>query len=244
MKWFKHDVDASNDSRIRKLKRKFGMEGYGIYFNTLELVARGFESNLGMLPIEWDDDALEMEFETTPDKIRTVFKYMVQIGLFEETNGQLFNPKIVNRCDDYTARLLRKENIQAQSTDNVRTSSDSVCESPLRNRSRDRNRSRLEVEKREASPAQSTRGFFDNTINQTDEFHLFVQSIAQKHHLPPEAVRMEVLKFTNYWTELNKSGTKQRWELEKTFEVNRRLMTWFSRVRDFNNIKEAKGITL
>jgi len=39
-------------------------------------------------------------------------------------------------------------------------------------------------------------------------------------------------KFCNYWTEKNKSKTKMRWELEKTFEIMRRLVTWASRDND------------
>lgn len=33
-------------------------------------------------------------------------------------------------------------------------------------------------------------------------------------------------KFFNYWSELNKSGTKMRFELEKTWEIEKRLTTW------------------
>lgn len=35
--------------------------------------------------------------------------------------------------------------------------------------------------------------------------------------------------FFNYWTEKNKSGTKMRFELEKTWETAKRLQTWASR---------------
>jgi len=42
-------------------------------------------------------------------------------------------------------------------------------------------------------------------------------------------------KFCNYWTEKNKSRTKMRFELEKTFEISRRLVTWAS--RDVNIVK-------
>ena len=35
--------------------------------------------------------------------------------------------------------------------------------------------------------------------------------------------------FFNYWTERNKSGTKMRFELEKTWETAKRLRTWASR---------------
>ena len=33
-------------------------------------------------------------------------------------------------------------------------------------------------------------------------------------------------KFFNYWSELNKSGTKMRFELEKTWEIEKRLANW------------------
>ena len=44
--------------------------------------------------------------------------------------------------------------------------------------------------------------------------------------------RKEANKFHSYWTEPNKSKTKLRWELEKTWDTKRRLQTWFSRIRD------------
>lgn len=37
--------------------------------------------------------------------------------------------------------------------------------------------------------------------------------------------------FYDYWSELNKSGTKMRYELEKTWELPRRLATWANRER-------------
>jgi len=47
-------------------------------------------------------------------------------------------------------------------------------------------------------------------------------------------IRKEVDKFISYWTEPNKSGTRVRWEMEKTFEVYRRLVTWLSRSEIFS----------
>jgi hypothetical protein len=48
--------------------------------------------------------------------------------------------------------------------------------------------------------------------------------------------------FYNYWTELNKSGSKMKYELQQTFEVGKRLATWAGRdktggsVLSFDNI--------
>lgn len=39
----------------------------------------------------------------------------------------------------------------------------------------------------------------------------------------------EIKSFSDYWTELTHTGLKQRWECQKTFEVEKRLRTWFNR---------------
>ena len=40
--------------------------------------------------------------------------------------------------------------------------------------------------------------------------------------------------FLSYWTELNRSGTKMRFELQKTWETKRRLQTWLKNSKKFN----------
>lgn len=44
---------------------------------------------------------------------------------------------------------------------------------------------------------------------------------------PKEMIRA----FFDYWSELNKSETKMRYELEKTWELPKRLSTWANRER-------------
>ena len=46
--------------------------------------------------------------------------------------------------------------------------------------------------------------------------------------------------FCSYWTEPNRSRTKLRYELEKTFEIKRRLVTWASRDKDFQKTETPK----
>lgn len=45
-------------------------------------------------------------------------------------------------------------------------------------------------------------------------------------------------RFYNYWTELNQSKTKMKFELEKTFEISKRLNTWSSNELKFSNAKK------
>ena len=42
-----------------------------------------------------------------------------------------------------------------------------------------------------------------------------------------------IREFFDYWSELNRPGTKMRYELEKTWQTSRRLVTWASREKNF-----------
>ena len=43
-----------------------------------------------------------------------------------------------------------------------------------------------------------------------------------------------LVKFYSYWTEKNKSGTRMRFEIEKTWDLSRRISTWAARDNSFN----------
>ena len=45
-------------------------------------------------------------------------------------------------------------------------------------------------------------------------------------------VRM-IQEFVDYWTEMLPNGKKQRWQKQKAFDVNRRLISWAK--RDYNS---------
>ena len=62
--------------------------------------------------------------------------------------------------------------------------------------------------------------------------------------VPADVSLAEVKKFVSYWTEPNKSGTKQRWELEKVFDLQRRLQTWLNNVSKFthNNTPKIRSL--
>ena len=57
-----------------------------------------------------------------------------------------------------------------------------------------------------------------NINKRKDDFERKVQSLDFDY-----TTKME---FIDYWTETNKSGTKMRWELEKTWDLNLRMKRW------------------
>ena len=72
---------------------------------------------------------------------------------------------------------------------------------------------------------------------EAESTRLFLREVESKYQgSKKDIIWREIQKFTNYWTELNGSGTKQRWQTEKTFEVDRRLVTWFGNVKEFKQV--------
>lgn len=65
---------------------------------------------------------------------------------------------------------------------------------------------------------------------------IFVSEVWQYGEQYPD----DMLKqFIAYWTEKNKSKTRMRFETEKTFEVNKRLVTWANRSKDYGAKKDV-----
>lgn len=62
--------------------------------------------------------------------------------------------------------------------------------------------------------------------------HDFKASVSQYSTDYPTQMLKE---FFDYWSEPNRSGTKMRWELEKTFDVGRRLARWANNSRNYGN---------
>ena len=76
-----------------------------------------------------------------------------------------------------------------------------------------------------------------NVINKNSKANLEIRSLAFKNSLIPfkNKYQIDLLKnFFEYWTEPNPSKTKMRFELERTWSIERRLTTWASRQKDFN----------
>lgn len=59
--------------------------------------------------------------------------------------------------------------------------------------------------------------------------------------IPQTFVIREMVKFKNYWTEPSQNGKKVRWELEKFFDVKRRLGTWFRKAAETSKNTNRAG---
>ncbi len=86
------------------------------------------------------------------------------------------------------------------------------------------------------TPAEEAKEFFNHEARQL----AVVVHLMQKG-IPEKVAAEEVLKFVSYWTERTKSGLKQKWETEKTFELSKRFGRWFKNYKTFNDKSQTKG---
>jgi len=106
MKWFKHDSDASNDAKLKKLRLKYGAQGYGIYWYCLELIARNVEKHNLTFELEHDAELIADDFKLSAELVQHIMTYMVELELFENTDGIISCLKMATRTDEYTQKLL------------------------------------------------------------------------------------------------------------------------------------------
>lgn len=118
MKWFKHDSDASNDAKLKKLRLKYGAQGYGIYWYCLELIARNVEKNNLTFELEHDAELIADDFKLSSELVQHIMTYMVDLGLFENLTGVITCLKMASRTDEYTQKLIQSIK---KTNDNVTT---------------------------------------------------------------------------------------------------------------------------
>lgn len=81
------------------------------------------------------------------------------------------------------------------------------------------NLSSTPITKKDDSNNTSVNSTSNNIYKRKDDFERKVQNLKNYDYI----TKME---FIDYWTEKNKSGTKMRWELEKTWDLNLRIKRW------------------
>ena len=88
-------------------------------------------------------------------------------------------------------------------------------------------------EKEALTPSQEMKLF----LEEREYLDKIATAIIRKSNASPDIIIRELLKFRSYWSELNGTGQKQRWQLEKTFELKRRIAKWFNNAAKFNQSK-------
>lgn len=81
------------------------------------------------------------------------------------------------------------------------------------------------VTKERAAEAASPSTIFQEFITNPKPI---IEKLVRDYDIEEDVATKQVYAFIEYWTEPTKSGKLQRWQTEKTFELNRRLKKWFN----------------
>ena len=88
-KYFKHDNNARNDFKVSKIRKKFGLRGYGIYFCLLEILCCSKNYT-----IKLDLETLAFDLQEDEKVIEDIIK---NYGLFKIKNGLFYSESFCNR---------------------------------------------------------------------------------------------------------------------------------------------------
>ena len=99
MKWFKHDSGAHLDAKLQKLRIKYGLEGYGLYFYCLELIAMNIDEHNLTFELEHDSEIIAFNTGLHYERVQEIISAMVSLELFENNNGMITCYKLAARLD-------------------------------------------------------------------------------------------------------------------------------------------------
>lgn len=99
MKWIKHDTDASQDAKLQNVLLDYGLEGYGLYWYCIELIAGKVDQDNITFELEHDARIIARNTGSTPQKVEEMMRYFVELGLFESSHGVVTCMKLARRLD-------------------------------------------------------------------------------------------------------------------------------------------------
>ena len=120
MKWFKHDTDANADNRLQNVLLDYGLEGYGLYWYCLELIASKVDKDSVTFELEHDARVIARNTGSTAQKIEEMMRYFVSIGLFENADGVITCLKMAKRLDkSMTSNQEMRKIIESMASNNT-----------------------------------------------------------------------------------------------------------------------------
>ncbi len=123
MKWFKHETNASQDAKLKRLRMKYGLEGLGLYWYCLELIGATVEPHNLTFELEHDAEIIADDLNMHHEKIQEMMLHMIKLGLFEHDGVVIKCLKMAIRADEYTQKVMRNNKLSEQYPDTLRISS-------------------------------------------------------------------------------------------------------------------------
>ena len=242
MKWFEHSTSARNDVKLKILKKKFGAEGYGVYFQLLEIIGESIEANnvddWGFVDKVHTVETLADEVGVTPKKLRDILSLCNEIDLFQKYNDRLYCHQILSRFDTYARRHAkdidldeRKRDFE-QTSNKLRTNFEQSFSSKNDGQNSDQKDSQsncgndVENSNNDQMSDDSVRTNFEQTSNNVRPQHNTTQ------HNTAQNNTSQAQQYLDFWNETHKKKFTSVRSVEKNLQLRLKEYT-------FDQIKEA-----
>ncbi len=252
--YFQHDYNATQDPKIMALIAKCGLAGVGMYWILIELLHQQPDSKIKKETyedyinfygrVDYENEQVLNKLKQVLNKLKQV---LIDVGLFVEQDNFIFSERVLENKKQREI-LSKKRSLAGKKSAEVRQNLTSVKQTVNKGQQGKERKGKerkeninilvsgeldnsgvVSSEQNLTTPKNISDNFFNNEQDRNEKIDLLIK----KNNWPEQSVKQEIAKFISYWTELNSTGKKQRWEMEKTFEIDRRLATWFSRAAKF-----------
>lgn len=141
MKWFKHEATANMDAKLQEVLLDYGLEGYGLYWYCLELIAGNVDADNLTFELEHDARIIARNTGSSTQKVEEMMSRFSSLGLFENSEGVITCLKLSKVSDDYTSKIVRVKYAQALDSKRVRQTPTNSEKVPLDKNKLDKNKS-------------------------------------------------------------------------------------------------------
>lgn len=243
--YFPLDVDFFSNIKIRKIARACGPQATSILICLLCNIYKG-----NGYYILWDEDLPFVIADTvgvSEGAVKEVILKALYVGFFDkeiyEKHQVLTSYGIQNR---FKSAVYKREEIAYISEFLVSDIRNGV--SDVRNSISDTGSTQSKVNRKnnketstnvEEKKAKLSKGAAKAAaLSRKEEFYQSLVPFLESY--PKDMIR----GFFDYWSEMNKSGTRMRFELERTWELTKRLTTWAKREKMPLRANTSIGVVL
>lgn len=241
--YFPHDAGMRDHRKVKAIRTKFGITGYAIWSMMLEYLTARDGNVFPYTDLEFT--LMSGDFGVSVTEIRDVVDFCISLEMLFNKDGFVSSESLDERLAPVYAKRGRAKELSKQQlrsngkfcNNNTEATVVSVTEKPqskVKEIKVEESKNKNDLEAIASHPQKKIE----------DKVLVFKESLFQLSETnggkyPPDMID----NFFNYWSELNKSRTKMRWQFEQTFEVEKRLATWAKRDKSFNSKFETEQQT-
>jgi hypothetical protein len=247
--YFSHDSDARNDLKCKALIKKYGMEGYGMYWVVIELMRSQEGYKLPKKEYVYqgicDEIGKDIQFvKQFLDDCSNIFELFISNGEYFFSQSLLDRMKKKDEKSEknrkagyasaeargYTSAETRKKQGLSTVNEQVVNNPEASVEHDLTTVEQPLNTgSAIKKETKEEKLTLKLKALEEKKKDLEKRRAEFEQRVFE--HDPLKYDNTMLTAFCNYWSECGKD-LKMRYEFEKVFEIGRRLATWANREKE------------